>query len=174
MRRALLLLTASVTLLTAVPAHAQSRKDAVIRQLSSDGYSHFTVRRTWLGFDQIIARGPAGRREIVLNPSTGAIMRDYLYPGDSAADAPAPETDAPVSRPLDPVATASPAATPAASPDSDLPPSASDRASPPGLSDRDAPPGQSRDKNDNPGRDRDKNDNRGRDRDRDDDPGRDR
>ena len=64
-------------------ASAQTAEEQVIRQLKRQGYTHITLRRTLLGRTRIIATGPQGRREIVLNPSTGAILRDYIDRSDS-------------------------------------------------------------------------------------------
>lgn len=73
-------LLASVVLPAAVPA--QTAEDQVIDQLKRQGYRRITLGRTLLGRTRIVATGPRGRREIVLNPSTGAILRDYLDRSD--------------------------------------------------------------------------------------------
>lgn len=73
-------LLASVVLPAA--ALAQTAEDQVIDQLKRQGYRRITLGRTLLGRTRIVATGPRGRREIVLNPSTGAILRDYLDRSD--------------------------------------------------------------------------------------------
>ena len=50
----------------------------MIQSLQSQGFSGIEVSRTWLGRTRIVATGSAGRREIVLNPNTGEVLRDYL------------------------------------------------------------------------------------------------
>jgi hypothetical protein len=72
-----LIVAALVALGTA--AGAQSPADAVVQQLAAQGYVDFNVSRTLLGRVQVIALAPnGGRREIVFNPNTGEILRDYL------------------------------------------------------------------------------------------------
>ena len=71
-------LTGAVTLV-GMPgaALAQTAEDQVISQLKRQGYRSIEVYRTLLGRTRILATGRRGRREIILNPSTGAILRDY-------------------------------------------------------------------------------------------------
>ena len=64
-------------------AGAQTVADAVVQQLRQQGYVGFTVSRTLLGRVQVIAEAPDGtHREIVFNPSTGEILRDYIEDAD--------------------------------------------------------------------------------------------
>lgn len=64
-------------------AGAQTAADAVVQQLRQQGYVEFTVSRTLLGRVQVIAEAPDGtEREIVFNPSTGEILRDYIEDAD--------------------------------------------------------------------------------------------
>ncbi|MBY6162829.1 hypothetical protein KUV73_18235 [Mameliella alba] len=170
MRFAVLCFLLLAALSVASPVLAQSHRDAVIQRLASEGFTNFRVRRTWLGFDQIVAEGPAGRREVVINPSTGAVKRDYLYsstkPGGGSAPIAAVKdtTPPPVSgSPADgdalpaaePDGASPPAGDPAGPPDRDGPPGQSDKDDPPGQSDKDEPPGRS-DKDDPPGKSDDK------------------
>lgn len=53
--------------------------EAIIQRLISQGYNQIRVDRTWLGRIQIEARGTDGEREVIVNPRTGEILRDYLY-----------------------------------------------------------------------------------------------
>ena len=64
-------------------AWGQAAADAVVQQLRQQGYVGFTVSRTLLGRVQVIAEAPDGtQREIVFNPSTGEILRDYIEDAD--------------------------------------------------------------------------------------------
>lgn len=67
-------------------ALAQTAEDQVVSQLKRQGYQRITLGRTLLGRTRIVATGPRGRREIILNPSTGAILRDYLDRSDDKND----------------------------------------------------------------------------------------
>ena len=53
-------------------------RDRVIAALEEQGYQVTRVRKTWLGRVQIRARAGDLRREIVLNPNTGEVLRDYV------------------------------------------------------------------------------------------------
>lgn len=72
-------LTAAILVLgtSGMPVGAQTAKDQVIRELTELGYREFSVQRTWLGRVRIVAKGQKGEREVVLNPSTGVVLRDY-------------------------------------------------------------------------------------------------
>lgn len=60
-------------------ALSQSPADAVVRQLQNQGYVEFNVSRTLLGRIRVVAVAPDGsEREIVFNPSSGEILRDYI------------------------------------------------------------------------------------------------
>ena len=72
------ILSIVLTFLLSVAASAQDRSQAMIQSLQSQGFSGIEVSRTWLGRTRIVATGSAGRREIVLNPNTGEVLRDYL------------------------------------------------------------------------------------------------
>lgn len=71
--------------LSAGAAAAQSRFDMVVRQLGAQGYAEITVSQTLLGRTRIVARRGDERREIILNPRTGEILRDYWEGPSSAA-----------------------------------------------------------------------------------------
>ena len=58
-------------------AWAQGIETRIISQLQSEGYVRFEVTRTWLGRLRIAAEGPGIEREIIVNPNTGEILRDY-------------------------------------------------------------------------------------------------
>lgn len=69
-------------------ALAQSAPDQIVKQLHAQGYSTISVERTWLGRTRILARNTEAQREIIVNPATGEILRDFwkpLAPTDRAA-----------------------------------------------------------------------------------------
>ena len=72
----ILALTAALALFAA-PVAAQSVQDGIIDQLRAQGYEAFTVERTLLGRIRIVAQSDEFYREIVLNPASGEILRDY-------------------------------------------------------------------------------------------------
>lgn len=53
-----------------------NRGGAVTRQLQAQGYTSVDSSYTWLGRLRIFARQGDLRREIVINPNTGEILRD--------------------------------------------------------------------------------------------------
>ena len=69
-----------ILLLAAPPALADADRvrDFVVRELREDGYSEIRITRTWLGRLRFVARNGDRRREIVVNPATGVILRDYI------------------------------------------------------------------------------------------------
>ncbi len=72
-----------ILVLNGAAATAQSETDSVVRQLRDQGYVEFTVSRTLLGRTRVLALDPdGGRREIVFNPATGEILRDYHESAD--------------------------------------------------------------------------------------------
>ncbi|NVO25115.1 hypothetical protein [Donghicola mangrovi] len=79
-----LLKTVCVCLCAALPmaAHAQSVKDEIIADLVKDGYTEITVSRTLLGRLRFIGVGQNGTREVVVQPSNGAILRDHVDDDD--------------------------------------------------------------------------------------------
>lgn len=89
LRRTFLMWTLVLPLaLTGQVAGAQSLQDNIIAQLQAQGFVEFQTSRTLLGRLQIIAIGPEFRREIVLNPHTGEILRDYLSTNNGQAQNP--------------------------------------------------------------------------------------
>ena len=77
--RALISLLVAALLVLAAPAVAQSDRlvDRVARELRGAGYEDISAYRTLLGRIRIVAETEGARREIVIEPSTGAILRDY-------------------------------------------------------------------------------------------------
>lgn len=76
--------TAAASLLAASPAIAASVEDQVISQLREQGFESIRMSRTWLGRVRIKARGRGYEREIIINPRTGEILRDYWDDDDDA------------------------------------------------------------------------------------------
>ncbi len=65
------------TLSLGLPAHAETVEESVVRQLRAQGFTEFEVERTLLGRLKIEAKNATLEREIVINPTTGEILRDY-------------------------------------------------------------------------------------------------
>lgn len=76
MDRRKFLIVSMAGMLMGVPAVAQSFSDSVVNQLRKQGFGRITTERTLLGRTRIVAIGNGGRREIILNPRTGEILRD--------------------------------------------------------------------------------------------------
>lgn len=74
-----LILILSLTVV-ALPAAAQvdDVRGRIIQQLHDEGFTEIHVSKTWLGRLRFEAFSETARREIVVNPSTGVILRDYL------------------------------------------------------------------------------------------------
>lgn len=74
-------------LLACAPAAAHAdRQGEIIAELKGEGYSSIEVGRTWLRRVRIVAQGPMGAREIVIDPRNDEILRDYQRPADLSAD----------------------------------------------------------------------------------------
>ena len=56
---------------------AQTLQDKLTADLIADGYTKITVSRTLLGRVQIVAEDGSREREIIFNPRTGVILRDF-------------------------------------------------------------------------------------------------
>lgn len=59
-------------------ALAQSVEQQVISALEAQGYRVLELHDTWLGRLRVIAENTEVRRELVFNPGTGEILRDYV------------------------------------------------------------------------------------------------
>ncbi|MEN9410565.1 MAG: hypothetical protein RL216_2539 [Pseudomonadota bacterium] len=62
-------------LVAATSAHAEGYDDSMVAELRSQGFTEIVTERTWLGRTKIVATGPQGTREIVINPNNGEILR---------------------------------------------------------------------------------------------------
>ena len=80
-RRFFLLAAASIAMQLPGAADAAGT-DAIVSQLGEQGYRRITVSRTLLGRVRILATAPGRRREIILNPRTGELLRDYMQSSD--------------------------------------------------------------------------------------------
>lgn len=69
-------------LVLAGPARGDTDEDtrSILRQLREQGYQEIRVSRTWLGRVRIVADRADSTREIVYNPATRVLMRDYTTP----------------------------------------------------------------------------------------------
>lgn len=65
--------------------------DPVVALIEAQGYEVIEVRQTWLGRVLITARNNAYLREIVLNRTTGQILRDQLFAQATAKASETPE-----------------------------------------------------------------------------------
>lgn len=77
MRTGLVLMTLWTLWAGAALAETSALTLRIERELRQQGFSQLRVTTTWLGRTRIEATGPSARREIVLNPNTGEILRDY-------------------------------------------------------------------------------------------------
>lgn len=62
------------------PGYAQDLTAQIVEQLTEQGFEVVVQERTMLGRVRISAERDGGRREIVLNPNTGEILRDLWQP----------------------------------------------------------------------------------------------
>mmetsp|Transcript_57 Transcript_57/g.137 ORF Transcript_57/g.137 Transcript_57/m.137 type:complete len:124 (-) Transcript_57:1393-1764(-) len=58
-------------------ARAETRVEAIARHLAEQGYQDMEIGRTFLGRVWIEAEKNGLEREIIVNPRTGEILRDY-------------------------------------------------------------------------------------------------
>jgi hypothetical protein len=59
-------------------ADAAGARDRIVTLLRDDGYSEIRISRTLIGRMRFVAKRPDAEREIVINPNTGVILRDYI------------------------------------------------------------------------------------------------
>ena len=77
-----LTVVAAVQFGLAAAAFAASAADQIIAQLRDQGFTEIEVEQTWLGRTRIVAEREDASREIILNPSTGEILRDLWLTKD--------------------------------------------------------------------------------------------
>lgn len=68
---------ALLMLLTPLTASADRIRDSIVSQLRAQGFSQIEVSRTLLGRSRVTAESDTLSREIIFNPVTGVILRDY-------------------------------------------------------------------------------------------------
>ena len=85
MKRRVFLSLGLAAIVAAGPAFAQSLTDSIVAQLRQQGFKRIQVERTLLGRTRIRADGTDGRREIILNPRTGEILRDLWTSSSSGS-----------------------------------------------------------------------------------------
>ena len=80
MRKLLMILALGLVISFGSPdvGQAQSLRDTLVAQLSDLGFDEIKVGRTLLGRVRITAENEDFYREIVINPRTNVILRDYL------------------------------------------------------------------------------------------------
>lgn len=108
-KRHIVLTLLSAALSASSPAFAQSQLDRVVSDLRSENYDTITIKRTFLGRIRVYGSGSAGVREVILNPSTGEVLRDYASSGKRERPLGGDDT-----RPAPPARPASAGQTPAA------------------------------------------------------------
>ena len=96
MRRVNLTLACLAVALCGSTGFAATYEERVVVQLRAMGYTDITVSFTMLGRAQILAVSRQHTREIVLNPRTGEILRDYAQGTDTGNQAPAPVAVQPI------------------------------------------------------------------------------
>lgn len=77
MMKRVILAAAAVLALSGAAVQALEVEENIVAQLRGQGYTFVQVTRTWLGRIRIDAKQGDVRREIVINPNTGEILRDY-------------------------------------------------------------------------------------------------
>jgi hypothetical protein len=77
MKRREFLLSGTFFLATAGTAFASQSEDEVTRRLHREGFRITQRKRTWLGRIKIQAKNGKKLREIVLDPTSGEVLRDY-------------------------------------------------------------------------------------------------
>lgn len=78
------LVLAIAVALSGSPLWGQELQDNIVSQLRAQGYSRIEVSRTFLGRTRIVATSDEIWREIVINPNTGLILRDYFVDSSAA------------------------------------------------------------------------------------------
>lgn len=83
-RRAVVFSLASAFAVAVAPAVALADISVYAKQVEAElrkqGFTKISVGRSWFGRTLIHAQSKTERREIVLNPHTGEILRDYTRP----------------------------------------------------------------------------------------------
>ncbi len=72
-----LIISALLLVALAGVAMADAITDRIVASLKAQGYTIIQMQETWLGRIWILARNDQVQRELVFNPGTGEILRDY-------------------------------------------------------------------------------------------------
>lgn len=59
-------------------ADEKAVRDRIVRELRGDGYQEIRLFRTFLGRLRFVGEDGRSRREIIVSPTTGVILRDYV------------------------------------------------------------------------------------------------
>ena len=78
MLRLIVILCALVFAAPAAQADPKTVRDRIVSVLQDDGYNEIRISRTLLGRMRFVANRPDARREIVVNPNSGVVLRDYV------------------------------------------------------------------------------------------------
>lgn len=89
-RRALACSVLAMAVLAAAPVLAETVVERIERELVQQGFTTIKSHRTWLGRVLIDATNATEKREIVVNPTSGEILRDFTRTlgGQGSADLP--------------------------------------------------------------------------------------
>ena len=74
-----LMLVVTVGLTTGAAIAQTDFATPMVDQIEADGFTVTKVKRTLLGRTLIVSKNAQGLRETVLNPHTGAILRDRVF-----------------------------------------------------------------------------------------------
>lgn len=80
-------LISALLLLMAGAAQAETPQERLVAALTAEGYVIVETERTWLGRLRIVAIRGDVRREVVINPGTGEVLRDIARTGEEAEGA---------------------------------------------------------------------------------------
>lgn len=75
--KSLSIIATTAVLAFGAPAYAQSFQDNIVMQLEEQGYTDIVVSRTLLGRLRVVAQNKTHERELVFNPTTGELLRDF-------------------------------------------------------------------------------------------------
>jgi hypothetical protein len=73
---------------TPIFAAAQTVQEQIIAQLTDQGFANFEISRTFLGRVRVVTQSDRLQRELVFNPKTGEMLRDYWEPLEGSDTAP--------------------------------------------------------------------------------------
>lgn len=74
----MVVLALTLTLTSTVLLAQTITKEEIVRRLAAEGYGRIRISRTFLGRTKIVAEAPDRKREIVIDPGSGEILRDYV------------------------------------------------------------------------------------------------